>query len=459
MTITLSLASYSLLDTDKGNDVGVLNPRAAAMGSANTYSGYRLFDINTNPANLSLLKGKINFQLNHALTKNSDDRSLPMYDSFDGYAGQATYVSNAHFFSEYSGGISYCHQLENINLAAAFMYKPVINFDAEYEEEVRNNENSDNNNYPPVIADNYITSEGQIHSLAFLTSMQYNDFMSFGLEFSQLSGDAQMEKELIWTDLAQTVTSDSLSNQYFEIDRDFSGFQIKAGANIKLSPHFGFGFSMSPKTELDVTGQINDTDFDEAFFYNDTLIVEQDTTNIDTTITTHYYDEKYDPYIIPMKFRLGGSYRPRNIMRTNFNFDIEYVKWSDIDELYDDALNFYLGIEHKIKNTIPLRFGFNYKTDYQKIDIDNSYYVNKITMPTFTIGSGFKFMEKFTFDISCEYSHREYETLDLFPDAAYDYQELWVNYQYLNLESRGWENPDTVNENFLKFKTALSYHW
>ena len=160
-----------------------------------------------------------------------------------------------------------------------------------------------------------------------------------------------------------------------------------------------------------------------------------------------------------MNARIGFSFKPRNIMRTVMNCDVEYIKWSDTNPLYDDAINYYIGVEHILKNKIPFRFGFNYTTNYGLHEDFGFVFANEITTPTFTAGTGFTFLDKFTFDISLEYSNRQYETLDLFMDSYYDHEDLWEYYIHMNLQDRGWENPDTVNETFINLKSAISFKW
>ena len=258
------------------------------------------------------------------------------------------------------------------------------------------------------------------------------------------------------------------SDEHYKMTREFDGFEFSFGMGYKISKRIEAGFSFTPKNELSVTGKVNGVSFTAKDTLGNPLAIwgyeyktELDSLgNIvvtDTTIIS--YDDKYNPYILPLKFRFGFLYKPRNIMRTDFHVDMEYVKWSDVNPLYDDAFNFYFGVEHKTRFYMPFRFGFSYKTDYKVNYDETTCWVSKITMPTFAVGTGFDYGEHFTFDFSAQFSHRTYKVLDLFPDSVYDHQELWSNYNYLNLQDRGWENPDTVNENFLSFKTSVNFSW
>ena len=90
ITLAGSLFSYSLLERETGSYTGSLDPRSIAMGSASVAGGNRLLDIIINPGNLPLMPDKLGAQFHGGLITNFDDRSLPMYNSFDAYCGDAT---------------------------------------------------------------------------------------------------------------------------------------------------------------------------------------------------------------------------------------------------------------------------------------------------------------------------------------------------------------------------------
>jgi len=459
ITIISSLYSYSILEKETGNFIGNLDPHSAAMGSAVGAGGLRLLDSMVNPANITGLKNGFGFQGTGSFLMNSDNRSLPMYNSFDAYSGDAVYASNVNTFADFAGGIYYKKAISDFELAASLQYRPQVSFKADYFEQVRNNWNSNNNGYPLKIAQNSIESKGGINAIAFQTAFKYKNIGSLGLEVAQLLGDSEMERSVIWTPEAQDIMNNALNDTINTLDREFSAIQFTVGANIHFSPRFDLGLKITPKVELDVTGNKDGVDVNNAVF----VYTKFDSTGTPLDSLT------YAQYVLPMNARVGFSFKPRNIMRTVMNCDVEYVKWSDTNPLYDDAINYYIGVEHILNNKIPFRFGFNYTTGYGLHEDSGFVFANEITTPTFTAGTGFTFLEKFTFDISLEYSNRQYETLDLFMDNYYwrdgEYEDLWNVYiQGGQIESpiiqdRGWENPDTVHETFINLKSAISFTW
>ncbi|MDN5354413.1 MAG: hypothetical protein PWQ09_1169 [Candidatus Cloacimonadota bacterium] len=432
LVISVNLFSYSILEEFSGNYVGNMDARITAMGGAGTAGGNRLFDSFLNPANLTEMNSKFGFQTSLKVLKNTEDRNLPMYDFFSGYVQDAVYVSNVDYYADLAAAAYYKQKFTDFNVVFGLHYKPFMNFDADYEEEVRNDENSDNDNYPPIIAKNYIESEGQISNIGLTAAVKYRDIAAFGFEVMHLYGDANWNKDIVWTEAARELTSEQLDDFHSKLERDFSANTVKVGVRGNITKRIGLGISYLPKIEFDV----------------DKLEYQ-----IDGTAAP---DSVFRDYISPARLRAGVSYEPRNIMRTFFNVDVEMVNWSDVNSLYDDELNYYVGVEHIYKHTIPLRFGFSYQTYYQHIDDSGVHYANEVTMPAFTAGTGFRVMDKFTVDLGAKLGRREYDALDLFMDSYYDHYGLWQDIQPAD---RGWERPDSVEETFLEVKASVSYNW
>ncbi|MBL7149750.1 MAG: hypothetical protein ISS80_06715 [Candidatus Cloacimonetes bacterium] len=461
VTLTGSLLAYSLLERETGSYIGSLDPRSIAMGYASVAGGNRLLDTIINPGNLPLMPDKLGAQFHGGLITNFDDRSLPMYNSFDAYCGDATYVSNVHPFEQLAGGVYYKHKLSNFDVAASFIFHPYIDFTSDYLEEVRNNANSDLNSYPPIIAKNYIEGEGSIDAFSVVTAVKYKEIATFGIRFSKLMGDANLKRRIIWSDYSFEKLDTLLTNTTNTLERDFEAFQVQIGTVINIDPRLSLGFSITPKVDFDVIGNKDGVDVEDVVYTYFTALDSLQNVIIMDSLT-------YAEYSAPLLLRAGLNYKPRNIMRTNFNLDVEFVQWSEINKLYDDAYNFYIGVEHCLKNKIPIRIGFNYQTSYCLNDHSGLVFADKVTMPAFTTGTGFSFLENFIFDIAVEYANRQYETLDLFMDSYYwgddgAYKTLWENYYYIELnggiQDRSWENPDTVKETFFKIQTSISYKW
>jgi len=103
ITMLTALNSYSILEKETGSIISNLDPHSAAMGSAVGSGGLRLLDSIVNPANITGLEEGFGFQGTSSFMSDSDNRSLPMYNSFDAYSGDATYVSNTNIFTDFAG--------------------------------------------------------------------------------------------------------------------------------------------------------------------------------------------------------------------------------------------------------------------------------------------------------------------------------------------------------------------
>lgn len=433
------LFSYSILDRYNGNYIDNIDARSSAMGGASVAGGYNLFDSVVNPANITFLDENIGAQIGFGVIKDDDNRSYPMYNFFDGYIEGATYVTNVNYFSNFSGGLYYRHNLENVAISAGLIYRPWVSFDSNYEEQVRNDEGSDFDNYPPIVAKNFIEGEGAINSLGLNLGFNFMQKYSLGLEISSLNGDYTLERRIIWSEYAQQ-NSPNLVDEIIEYERDYEAITFKIGALAEVNNRFVFGASYAPKVEFDDKAEIENVSMMDSSY----------------AVTEEYYLTSEEALIYPSKIRIGLNYLPRNIFKTYFNADIEIVNWGDVNDLFDTELNYYVGVEHRVNKMIPLRIGFKYISEYYLDTSDEFIYAKKMSWPAFTAGTGFNILDNFVVDLALEYGTREYEALDLFMDGTYNQPGLW---DYIVPEDRGWENPDAVKESILKLQTSISYKW
>lgn len=465
------LSAWSVTDNYFGNKFNTLDARAFAMGGAGTFNDMRPFAFSTNPANLTLMKKKLGFQVNTSYVRNEDNRSLPLYNSFDSYIDDAVYSSNVNKYDDYSAAAFGTYAIGFARIGLGAYYKPLLSFDADYDEQIRNNRNTDSDTYPEMIARNSIANTGLLNQTGFVYSiaLALDETMeiNLGVDYSLLKGDIEQMKSIKWTDWARTTVAATEPNfmlpDYTETMKStLEGSQLKFGTSIKLNNRLGLGVSISPKTTLENNGMFT-TDKTEY------------STNATTLVAASHIESAIDEdYILPTEIRAGICYQPRNIMKTWLNMDLEYVQWSDVDEAFDDVWNMYIGVEHQVENHLPLRIGFQSVQSWQfateQVVVNgvstDAYIANKIITPMITAGSSVKVMKNLTLDLGFGYAWREYEALDMFGDTYYNDKLytgrtsylLWPN-QYIALVDRGWENPDKVRESFMTLTTGLSFTW
>ncbi|MDZ4182054.1 MAG: hypothetical protein U1B83_04190 [Candidatus Cloacimonadaceae bacterium] len=452
--ITVALSAWSITDTYFGNRINNLDARSYAMGGAGVFNDLRPFGISVNPANLTLMKTRVGFQGSALINRNEDNRALPLYNSFDNYIDDAVYASNINSYDDYAGAGFGAMSFGPVRVGLGAYYKPLLSFDGNYKEEIRNNRNTDNDGYPEKIAQNMIENSGMLNQAAGVLSLGYGlgDMdINFGLDYAMLSGSVEQLKTIRWSQWAINATSPHvLPNYTLTTKTELEGSQLKAGTSIRVNNRFGFAASYTMKATLDRTG----TNRTERDAYRNTDAVDELVT-ID------------EDYILPSEISAGILYQPRNIMRTWFNFDAEYVHWSDVSSHYEDVLTFYAGVEHHVENRLPLRLGFQAQHGYFfNQEADGSIIVKKVLSPMITAGSSFPLTKSLNIDLGFGYSWREYEALDMFMDTYYNDKPytgntqyvLWPN-QYIVLRDRGWDNPDKVKENNISLNTSITFTW
>lgn len=415
--------AYSLYDYNFGNTVNTPDARSRAMGGTGVAGGYNLFDATLNPANISLLNHEVNAAFALNFMKNTEDRSLPMFNFFDSYIDNSTYSNNSNIYPETSFGLSYNYAINNFAVSAAAMFRPYINFDATYEEQVRNDANSDANTYPPIIANNYMDGSGAINAYSFIVSGAYNftdlNKLALALEVADLNGSQHQKTRIVWTEFAQNkVGTGILPDSLYKASKDFQGLMIKLGTNYVLNERVTLGLAFQTKTELDVETTVNSVDINN-----------------------------YPKYIIPSSLKAGVTFQPRNPYKTVFQFDVERINYSEVNKFFDDSYSVFLGVEHYVGKAVPLRVGFRHESSM----LDNS-----VTIPTISAGTGFPITKNLSMNISGEFSTRTYDCLDLFRDGYYNYADLWSS---ITPTDRGWENPDRVDEQFFKVQSNLCFTW
>ncbi len=462
-----TISAWSVTDNYFGNRYGAFDPRGFAMGSASTYNDVSPFSIANNPANISVMKKSLGAQVSMNFTRNEDNRSIPMYNSFDAYIDDSVYSSNINAYDDYSFAIFGMVRDIGRNAGLGFYNRPLLSFDADYKEQIRTNYGTVNDTYPELIALNQINNKGTLQQKGLVLSMGYelSDYsaINFGFDYSLLDGEIESEKSIRWTPRAREIVAETnaayLLPDYVESSSiKLEGYQTKFGTTLSLSKRLGVGFVYIPKTTLTRKGN---------------FITYKETSNTaDSLYSENAIDEDY---ILPTEMRIGISYRPQNIMRTWFNIDLEQVMWSDINKYFDDVINIYVGVEHHVENRFPLRLGFqsvqSWLFNIEESVIDDTpvsvYVTRKVITPMITGGSSIDLYKGIKLDFGLGYAWREYEALDMFGDSYYNDRThtghsssiLWRNSQNLSFANRGWENPDKIRESFITLSTGLTFTW
>lgn len=475
--ISVNMLAWSVSDYYLGNHIAGIGARNIAMGHTGVYDIYSPLSINTNPANVVMLQHMYGLAVGGLFTRNEDNRSFPLYNSFDAFIDEATYSSNVNLFDNYgfAGFGKYSNKYYTAGIG--IHYLPVMNFEGKYIEEVRNNRNSDNDGYPEIIAMNEINNKGLINAVGFTLGGGYeidvNKNVYFGVTVNSLNGESDMNKSIKWSNWAmqQSINNANLRrnvlpDSIYSNKSDISGIQLKLGTAFRLNSRWGIGLAYTPKTEFDRDSKIH-----ILYGPDTTLVIPSTSVNIQPTIIDSVITDKY---IMPSRLRVGFNYQPRNVMRTSFNAEIEYTAWQNVSKFFRDSWDIAIGVEHAVLYRLPLRLGFNSVTEWQaypnyKLLDDNgkpTLETTKVITPSITAGSSVSIRDNLVLDIGLSFSWREYEALDMFRDRYYNDKQysgltsylVWPN-SYITPTDRGWDNPDKVRESFTKLSTSLTYTW
>ena len=455
LLIVAGLSAWSITDDYLGNRFGSLNARSQAMGGTGLFEDTRVGGIVLNPANITLMDKWVGIEFAGFVNRNEDHRALPLYNSFDNYIDDAVYASNVNFNDDYAGAAFGAFKIGPAKLGLGLSYKPVLSFDGGYIEQIRNNRNTDNDAYPEMIAVNRIDNEGNLMQASALAALgfrlgDYTD-LNLGFEFGKLFGKTTNLTTIRWSQWAVDTVGEGILPEYtYSGETDLEGTLMKAGMAFRLNERFGLAGTWQLKSTLD-----------RAVDYSIQKDAWRGHAAIDSTASFT------EDYILPSQISIGLNYQPRNIMRTRFNIEAEWVKHSEISTHYDDCLNFYTGVEHHVQNRLPLRLGFQAVNSYlRQIEDDGAMIVKKVLTPMITGGSSIPLSDNLHLDLGLGYSWREYEALDLFGDTYYNDKQytglgsykLWPN-QHINLIDRGWENPDKVRESNVSLSASLGFTW
>jgi hypothetical protein len=133
-------AALTFLELVTGDEALLSDARSAALGRTHMAEAMGAFTGGMNPALLPRLEG-IHVGLGGGTQKLKETRSIPAYDSFDGYLVESIYVLNDEYQYTDGVGVAGSHHLAGLDATLGFgaSYQPVRDFQYDYAEEVRDN--------------------------------------------------------------------------------------------------------------------------------------------------------------------------------------------------------------------------------------------------------------------------------------------------------------------------------
>lgn len=345
-----------------------MSARSRAMGGAGAALGGGIYSLVDNPAALGLQRGS-RFQMNAGIDRVSENRFVPLFDTFDSFVDETAVAVNDHTYGNATGGVVLDR---GVMIAAGIFDRYDPRYD--YADERRSTSTSDQ-----LIAERFIRSRGVLRSATVgaavpfaIESMQHwFTRASFGVALNWYYGTLSDRDALV-------PHASTVSGRVSALDRKLAGGSLTTGVTVDVNEHLRAGATIE-------TGPLLGNEARE--YLDDSLISKPG-------------DRR--GLHLPARFQGGIAYRPRNAMRSTFAMDAIFMPWSWIDDQYHPGLQLLdtwdvrFGLEHLYYNSLPGRIGFRYQRGYAQREADRV---------AFTFGVGYR-AERFGLDLSTEIGKR-----------------------------------------------------
>jgi len=345
-------AAVTYVDRIYGTTQLGISPRSRAMGGAGAALGNGAYSLVDNPAALAFEPGS-RIQLQGNLARVTEDRLVPLFDTFDSYVTMSAVAVNDHNYANLSGGVVLELEKSGIQLSAGIFdrYDPRYN----YQDERRSTD------FPPnrdrITSTLTIVEEGMLQSLTVGAAIPLLEKrLDVGAAVNYYFGTFTNSVDTVF----YLVEGAPGSADQQQLERSLDGYSITLGVAAHLSERIavGLAFETPPQLSQDATFSSNSAPDSSA------------SGDLD----------------LPLRVQGGVTYHPRNTFQTTFAADVVYMPWSNITDTvvpsqnYEDSWQVRFGLEHVFYNKLPGRIGFMY---------GNSYALSEADVSVFTFGFGY----------------------------------------------------------------------
>ena len=381
------------LDSVYGSQAAFYLPEINGMGGTGTALYHGAISNVFNPALLVREEGQ-RLDLALSIELETEDRYVPLFDSFDSRVTDTVIASNRH--SYFAGGLGYAHRLATgrpVTLALSVTDR--YDFQYDFEDELRD-PSGFSDPRDRILAERAHRVDGNLWFLSGGAGVSVSRAIALGVAVNYAFGS----REQVRTERDFDDPSESLNEkETFDMD----GVDFVLGALIHASDRLEIGFSWEPP--LIVSGN---------FLTETTYGVAPD------SIHSASGDGRVD---YPHIFSGGFTYRPRNAPRTVFTADAVFSKWSDLEDnrlpdgnpRLEDTWDFRVGLQHTFYNKVPVRFGFRQLDSYADREAKSIFFTAGLGMP-FAGG-----LFDFSFELGKIVSDQEH--LFAYPVAGFDVTE------------------------------------
>jgi hypothetical protein len=360
VALTSAAGAYTLAEWERyGNMIPTYDARSLAMGGAGLASAFGARGMNLNPALLGKTQG-LDVAADGMVIVAEESREIPLHDSFDGIIGYNTYAFNTGVYDKYAGAVAYKALTMDMNgselaTGVGVGYFPAIDMNYHYHVQYRNPD-SQAEPTDKILYDYYIDGNGGINGFNVGVGQEVVSGVFCGVGVDFLRGDHDVSERWVYPPGSS--------------EQDMSA---KAEYNGVTGTRFTLGLLADRMERLSV-----------AVVYRAPFELTGDyksrPAGMDTEVTGDF-TRKY-----PGTLAFGFEYRPRNLLKTRVDFDMEYTNWSQFEDSMlptdpdlEDTFVYRVGVEHEFYDTTTARFGFSYEPSY----VDN-----RSSTAAFSIGLG-----------------------------------------------------------------------
>ena len=363
----------SFLDRSWGTPEAGLSARSRAMGGAGVASANGAYSLADNPAALILGAGS-RAHLAGGVMRASENRFVPLFDTFDSFVDEAAIAINDHAYPSLTGGVAWDpRRWHGVTFAAGILDRLDPRYD--YYDERRTTATTD-----VIVSERFIRTRGVLRSASVGAALPLRAGAGVGLAFHRWFGLIEERDALV-------PRAAGVSGRVTALSRRLSGHSFSLGAAWRANPRLDLGLSYETAPRL----------HDDFTRWQDDSIVSAPQSNVDTRL--------------PSRVAFGAAYRPRNAFRTTFALDAVYTPWSELedpllpDAAFLDTWDVRVGLEHIYYNALPGRIGFRYARSYALREADRA---------TFTFGLGHR-VGRVALDLSGEVGKRISRQAPLWP--------------------------------------------
>lgn len=372
-----SAAGFTYAETSYGNLVYSADARFLAMGGAGMASADGARGLGLNPALVAKTEG-LEVAFTGSFLTAEESRSAPVHDSFDGIIADNIYALNTSVYDNYFGAVSW---KPGSDLpwapAVAVGYAPRYDLNYNYHVQYRD---PDTQAQPAdkILYDYYLESDGAINAFTFGLAQEVTNDVYLGIGVDLLRGEYNASERWVYP-----IDSDEEDVDGAWAFDDVSGTQFTVG--LLFEKFHRVDVALVYRSSVELSGDYS------------TRAAGSDSTHRGT----------FD-YTYPDAVGLGFQYHPRNELLTTVSLDVEYTRWSELensmveDPDLDDTIEYRLGVEHVFYNENSARFGFMYRP---------SYFDDETTMSAFSAGVGIDVLGAIL-DVGGQIGVREYDVDD-----------------------------------------------